>query len=165
MRSDRHGSWRHLRGEIGSDGLILAPLSGLPCVLYQLQISWLQRITEGTSRPASETGGLVFSLRTVSEQLLIDARGACLKRARARRHHHVVGPDPETDSRLATVYQRLGRRLPRVVRCVERRLSAGDVVDVAGWVCVVPDPRGLPRGYRQPPTIALLRASALRVVR
>lgn len=153
-----------LEGVVESLELLEAPLSGRPCVLYEVALTWVQRLREPWTGNAREVAGCTFVIRVAEEQVLVDASRAevHLRRPVVRRVR--AGRDLEADRRLSALYQRLARPWParRVVACREGWLAPGEGVRVAGTLVLVPDARGRGSGYREPPRLPLLQASEVR---
>jgi hypothetical protein len=161
-----------LEGEVVPLLQLVAPLSGSRCVLYEVTLGVLQRLRDGLRGCARETAGAAFLLRgaTLSgadvdplRPLLVDPARAVLRLERSAPRRLRLGADPAADERLATLYERLDRALPRrrAISGRERRVEAGDRIGIAGRLATVADPRGVADGYREPPRLTLLEACEL----
>ena len=162
-------SWVEVEGTVQAPAPLLAPVTGLPCVLYRVELGLLQRLLEGGGGHAREIAGARFRLRTGDDTLLVvDASHGQLRLRRAGtiRRKVRLGRDPALDERLLQLYRRLERPPPcrATVVCRERRLQPGERVRVSGELFELPAPGGQPAGYRQPPRQPLLRASLLRAI-
>jgi hypothetical protein len=146
-----------------------APLTGEPCVIYQVWLTLMQRLREAGGRGggSSEVAGSRFWLRIESvpeKPILVDPSQAELRLRRRAKRRVRLGGDLATDGRLHRLYRRLSRLHPprQVVACKERRLGAGDRVLLLGDLTTPPDPRGhMVCGYREPPRILLFHAARL----
>lgn len=144
---------------------LAAPLSGRPCVLYQVRLTLWQWLVEGAAGSSCEVAGIPFLLseRSTGAPVLVDPRRAqlCLGRALTRRVR--IGRDRALDARVERLYAQLARRWPTrgTIRCREQRLQGGERVWLAGRLVVRSDVRGDAAGYRQPPRARLLEAEAI----
>ena len=143
-------------------------LSGRACLIYQIELGLWHRLVEPGA--ARETVGCRFLIQlSPSATLLVDPSEALIRFPRrstqSRRVRH--GRDQDLDARIHSLFRRLGRQAPRssTVRCTERRLHAGDRVQLSGRLRTTPAAAGqLLDGYRQPPLRRVLHASELRVL-
>lgn len=154
-----------LVGTIQPPGTLMAPLSGAACVLYRVRLGLFQRLMDGWGDGGSrELVGARFVINCRLGQVLVDCTGAHIHLAPARRHRARPGQNPEHDARLAALYKRLLRRPHRgnsKVTALEQRLDPGARIWACGGLDNIPDPAGLPAGYRLPPGRLLLRATEL----
>jgi hypothetical protein len=163
-------SWIELEGTVETTGTLEAPLTGLPCVLYRVELGLLQRLLEGGHGARREVAGTRFVVRSTRTggEVLVDPRGAelWLRRQTAVRRRVSLGRDPALDARLNRLYARLRRGLTRRrhVVCREQRLQTGARVWLEGPLLLLTDAAGQPQGYRAPPTRALLEARLLVVL-
>jgi len=143
-----------------------ALLSDTPCVIYQVELTLLQRLREGRLLQGHRaTVGSRFLVQCRLGPVLVDTEAARIRLPEVTRHRLIQGRDRYEDARLAALYKYLRRPLTRQgVTCKERRLRPGERVWLVGSLVVVADPRGLPSGYREPPRMPLLRAEELRVI-
>lgn len=155
-----------LIGTIQPPGMLTAPLSGAPCVLYRVRLSLLQRLMDGWGDGGSrELAGARFTIVCRLGSVLVDCTGAKIHLPPASRHRARLGQDPGDDHRLATLYQRLLRHPPartgKTIAALEQRLEPGARVWASGDLANLPDALGQPAGYRQPPSRLLLHATEL----
>lgn len=150
-------------GTVVPGATVEAPLTGAPCVLYQVELTALQRLLDGWERGGSrETAGSRFWVHCPLGRVLVDPRDADLTIGPVLRRKVRLGRDPALDSRIRALYERLARPLLRsTVACRERRLGPGQQVVLWGQLSYQPDPRGQPDGYREPPRVPLLSAQGL----
>jgi hypothetical protein len=152
-----------------SRALVDGPLSGRSCLLYEVELGLWHRLLEPGA--ARETVGSRFLIQlSPSGTLLVDPSDALIRFPWRRSHSRKVrlGRDADLDARIRSLYRRLGRGDPHSsakVRCVERRMHAGDRVQLAGRLHMTPAAGGqLLDGYRNPPLIRVLCASELVVL-
>lgn len=164
--ADDRSHWIEVDGTVEPPAPLLAPLTGRPCVLYQVALGpGLLRLLLPGSR---ETAGVRFRLRVPGNAtLVVDASEGEVRLARTGsvRRRVRLGRDAELDRRLRQVCRRLNRSLsPRaVLLCHERRLLPGQRVEVTGRLVETPAASGqILAGYRQPPRQPLLLATLLR---
>ncbi len=155
-----------LVGTVQPPGTVQAPLSGAACVLYRVRLGLLQRLLDGWGDGGSqELSGAQFSITCRLGQVLVDCAGAAhVHLSQGRRHRIRLGQHDGADARVAALYQRLLRHPPvrrNRVAALEQRLDPGARVWVCGGLETVPDPGGLPAGYRLPPGRMVLRAEEL----
>lgn len=156
------GQWVELCGRAEALAELEAPLSGRRCLLYRVVLGLLERL-RGPRRSGQEMAGVSFMLSSEPGLLLVEPAAARLHLRTRLRARLRPGHDAARDARLAELFARLGRHLPRrAVIGREQRLEAGELVRVAGWVTAKPHPLGRPRGYRQPPELPVLLADWLR---
>ena len=164
------GEWVEAEGQVQPPNALHAPLTGLPCVLYLVELTPWQRLAEYVTlyrqNPHREIGGAPFHLELVDGmQVLVDASQARLTLRSTVRRRVRLGVDPELDARLHQLYRRLGRRGPRrdTVDCRERSLWVGQQVQRSGWLVRCPTASGeLVAGYRGAPMQWRLLATQLR---
>ena len=150
-----------------SPGLTVeAPLSGAACVLYQVELTAIQRLLDGWERGESgESGGACFWIDCPLGQVLVDPTDADLSLGPVLRRRVALGRDPALDTRISALYQRLDRPLTRrTVACRERLLCAGHQVVLWGQLSHQPDPRGEYDGYREPPRVPVLAAEGVELL-
>jgi hypothetical protein len=144
---------------------LLAPLSGLPCVLYQVNLTLWQWLVEGADGPTSETAGVPFVVRErrTGSPVLVDPCAAEVNLNNVCRRKVRVGRDHAVDARVERLYTQLQRRYPArgAVRCKERRLQPGDQVWLTGRLVTQTDVRGAPTGYRSAPSTRVVEAMTL----
>lgn len=144
---------------------LLAPLSGQPCALYQVQLTLWQWLVEGAAGPSSETAGVLFVVRERSTggPVLVDPSAAAVNLNNLCRRKVRVGRDSAVDARVERLYAQLQRRYPTrgAVRCKERRLAPGDRVWLTGRLVTRTDVCGAPAGYRSAPSTKVVEASTL----
>lgn len=156
-----------LTGRVRPLSLLVSPLSGQACVLYDLRLTLWQRLTEVAAQGGSrEVAGARFLLDCRLGEVLVDAGAARLHLGWRTRHRVRPREDLRLRHRLGSLYHRLGRgpSLPMTVTAVERLLVPGQRIWLRGPVCQIPDARGEPDGYRLPPMRLLLRAEELFVL-
>ncbi len=147
-----------------SPGLTVeAPLSGVACVLYQCELTAIQRLLDGWERGENgEIVGARFWVDCPLGQVLVDPTHAELTLGPVLRRRVLLGRDPAVDARIGALYQRLDRPLTRrTVACRERLLCAGHQVVLWGELSHQPDPRGDYDGYREPPRVPVLAAEGV----
>jgi len=164
---EQDGRWIETVGMVEPLRTLPAPLTGRPCVLYQVELGLLHRLIEGVAGGVRETAGGCFRMRVGADlRILVDPSQAELKLCQktAVRRKVRLGRDPALDARLRQLYQRLQREGPRraTVVCRERPLLAGQRVQLHGQLFRVLDVDGeLTAGYRQPPRQWLLKVAEL----
>ena len=150
-----------------SPGLTVeAPLSGVLCVMYQVELTYLQRLLDGWERGGSqEVVGSNFWIQCPLGQVLVDPSQADLSLGPVVRRRVHLGIDPALDTRINALYQRLERPLTRrTVSCRERLLCPGHQVVLWGELSHQPDPRGDYDGYREPPRVPTLAAEGVEIL-
>jgi hypothetical protein len=158
-------AWVETEGKVQPRVEVEAPLTGVRCAVYRVALTLMQRVLDGpASGLSSETAGAWFVLHRPAGPILVDPSQARLRFRTRRRCCIRLGEDPATDARLGRLYRRLARdNRRRVVAGREQRIHRGDTVSCAGWLSCVPDPRGIPDGYREPPRLPLMTAEEIRV--
>ena len=153
-------------GTVSPGQTVEAPLSGALCVLYQVELTALQRLLDGWERGGSrETAGSHFWVNCPLGQVLVDPTAADLSLGPVLRRRVHLGRDPALDTRLNALYERLARPLNRrTVACRERLLCAGQQVVLWGELSHQPDPRGEYDGYREPPRVPVLAAEGVELL-
>jgi len=154
-------------GTVSPGVTVEAPLSGAHCVLYQVELTYLQRLLEdGWDRNGSrETAGAHFWVDCPLGQVLVDTSDADLSLGSMKRWRVRLGLDPAADTRISALYERLARPLSRrIVSCRERLLCEGQQVVLWGELSHQPNPRGDYDGYREPPRVPLLAAEGLEIL-
>ena len=153
-------------GTVSPGQTVEAPLSGAPCVLYQVELTYLQRLLEGWERGCSrETAGSHFWIQCPLGQVLVDPTDADLSLGPVTRRRVHLGRDAALDTRISALYERLSRPLPRrSVAFGERLLLTGQQVVLWGELSHQPDPRGDYDGYREPPRVPVLAAEGVELL-
>lgn len=130
------------------DGTLIAPLSGRPCVAYEIVLS---ENTRNSHRDlAREARGVPFVLEDDGGRAVIDPAGAEYALDLDRRA--AGGGEATTRPELAAMFERLG--LPatlgtrRTISLREGVIEPGERVAVLGVAAREPDPTAVPAGYR-----------------
>ena len=154
------------RGKIGGtieelERTIVAPLTGRPCVYYDVQIRNSVGMDPGDVI-ITETSGVPFVLADATGTAIVDPGGAVVKRL----WDTVYGSPSDFDAkRVSKVLERHGYPHPSMVwrsrlHLTEVILAPGDVVEVVGAGIREPDPDGGADGYRTTKTRIRMVGSA-----
>jgi len=148
-------------GEVEDAQLSIAPLSGLPCVLYRVELTLTQRLLEAQGGGRRELCGVRFVVNSERGPVLVDPSSAALLWP-GTKWRIALGRDRWSDQRMVRLYSRLGRKRPlRAIRCREWLIEPGSRLVVSGDLRCIQHSDGQAQGYREPPRLQVLSATTI----
>jgi hypothetical protein len=156
------GGRARIAGVVKSGPTIAAPLSGRPCVCFEIAIREPRR-GDRWETVLIERGGVPFVIEDAGGRALVDPQGASLMLT----HSESTGDDgDEHPAALDPIFVRAGIPPDRRARavCCESAVAIGDPVAVAGTGVAEPDPDGgaPAAAYRDAPAVRLRFATTTR---